>query len=85
MAPAKAYKGMAMEGPIATWYTSNVSRDPSRFLTTARAVAQRVKPGGRVLEVAPGPGLTAIERRGAYLCSTSAPYFLSPQTRYPAL
>jgi ubiquinone/menaquinone biosynthesis C-methylase UbiE len=68
MATAKAYKGMAMEGPIATWYANNVSRDPSRFLITARAVAQRVRPGGRVLEVAPGPGLTAIElaRTGRY-------------------
>jgi ubiquinone/menaquinone biosynthesis C-methylase UbiE len=57
----KAYKGIAMEGPIATWYTKNTRRDHGRFQAGARAVANRVPPGGRVLEVAPGPGYLAIE------------------------
>src|SRR5262245_56074388 len=59
----KPYKGMAMEGMIATWYAKNTGSDPAmrRFTTTARAVAERVPPGGRVLEVAPGPGYLAIE------------------------
>jgi ubiquinone/menaquinone biosynthesis C-methylase UbiE len=57
----KAYKGIAMEGPIATWYTRNTGRDQRRFQAGARAVANRVPPGGRVLEVAPGPGYLAIE------------------------
>jgi ubiquinone/menaquinone biosynthesis C-methylase UbiE len=57
----KAYKGMAMEGAIATWYTKNTGRDRRRFQAAARAVAERVPPGGRVLEVAPGPGYLAIE------------------------
>jgi ubiquinone/menaquinone biosynthesis C-methylase UbiE len=57
----KPYKGMAMEGVIATWYTKNTGRDLRRFKAAARAVAERVPRGGRVLEVAPGPGYLAIE------------------------
>jgi ubiquinone/menaquinone biosynthesis C-methylase UbiE len=57
----KAYKGMAMEGTIATWYTKNTGRNLSRFLAVARIVTERVPTGGRVLEVAPGPGYLAIE------------------------
>jgi ubiquinone/menaquinone biosynthesis C-methylase UbiE len=60
-AETKAYKGMAMEGVVATWYTKNTGRDLRRFREAARAVAERVAPGGRVLEVAPGPGYLAIE------------------------
>jgi len=59
--PQKAYKGIPMEGVIATWYTKNTKGDTSRFMTAARAVAERVPPGSRVLEVAPGPGYLAIE------------------------
>src|SRR5262245_30108657 len=64
----KAYKGMAMEGWIATWYDRNVSRNPARFAAAADTVAARVPPGGRVLEVAPGPGYLSIEiaKRGPY-------------------
>ncbi len=63
---AKAYKGIAMEGAIARWYTSNTARDARRFHGVAEAVAARVAPGASVLEVAPGPGFLAIElaRRG---------------------
>jgi ubiquinone/menaquinone biosynthesis C-methylase UbiE len=59
----KAYKGMGMEGPIATWYAKNTGRgDRLRwFVDYAKVVAERVAPGGRVLEVAPGPGFLAIE------------------------
>src|SRR5262245_3832214 len=65
-ATQKAYKGLAMEGPIATWYARNTARDQRRFKDTARALAERVQPGGRILEVAPGPGYLAVElaRRG---------------------
>jgi ubiquinone/menaquinone biosynthesis C-methylase UbiE len=58
---AKAYKGLPMEGVIATWYTRNTGRDRTRFEDTARLIAERVRPGARVLEVAPGPGYLAIE------------------------
>src|SRR5207247_11475348 len=57
----KAYKGLPMEGPIATWYTKNAARDLSRFTKVAQAVANRVAPGRRVLELAPAPGSLAIE------------------------
>ncbi len=61
MTTAKAYKGLPMEGAIARWYTRNTGRDVNRFTETARLVAARVRPGGHVLEVAPGPGYLAIE------------------------
>src|SRR5262245_38351128 len=57
----KAYKGVAMEGPIARWYTKNTGRDLGRFTRTARGVAARVAPGGAILEIAPGPGYLSIE------------------------
>jgi ubiquinone/menaquinone biosynthesis C-methylase UbiE len=64
----KGYIGLPMEGPIATWYAKNTGRDLGRFIKVARAVSHRVAPGGRVLEVAPGPGFCAIEiaRSGRY-------------------
>jgi ubiquinone/menaquinone biosynthesis C-methylase UbiE len=57
----KGYRGLGMEGPIATWYAKNTGRDLGRFIAVAQTVANRVAPGGRVLEVAPGPGFCAIE------------------------
>lgn len=57
----KAYKGVAMEGFVASWYARNTGRDLRRFVAAARAVAEQAPPGGRVLEVAPGPGYLAIE------------------------
>lgn len=64
----KGYRGLAMEGPIAAWYAKNTGRDRGRFITVAQAVANRVAMGGRVLEVAPGPGFCAVEiaRSGRY-------------------
>jgi len=61
MTGVKAYKGVAMEGPIATWYTKNTGQDRSRFTETARRVAERARPSSKILEVAPGPGYLAIE------------------------
>src|SRR5215510_14290295 len=61
VAAQKAYKGLAMEGPIATWYARNTARDQRRFSDVARAIAVRVKAGSQILEVAPGPGYLAIE------------------------
>src|SRR5258706_7309757 len=64
----KPYKGMAMEGVIATWYARNTGRDLRRFEAGARAVTSQLPAGGDVLEVAPGPGYLAIElaKRGRY-------------------
>jgi ubiquinone/menaquinone biosynthesis C-methylase UbiE len=65
-AAQKAYKGVAMEGLIATWYTRNTGRDLRRFQDMAQRVARRAPAAGDILEVAPGPGYLAIElaRRG---------------------
>jgi ubiquinone/menaquinone biosynthesis C-methylase UbiE len=59
--PRKAYRGIGMEGPIATWYAKNTKGDVRDHRKCARAVADRVAPGGRVLELAPGPGYLALE------------------------
>src|SRR4051812_7428553 len=66
--PAKAYRGMAMEGFIARWYARNTARDRKRHTEAADLVAARLSPGASVLEVAPGPGYTAIElaKRGDF-------------------
>ena len=66
MAASKGYRGIGMEGPIASWYAKNTGRDLGRFTKTAVLVEARVPSGARILEVAPGPGYLAIElaRRG---------------------
>jgi ubiquinone/menaquinone biosynthesis C-methylase UbiE len=60
MQAQKGYRGFAMEGFVAGWYDRNTRGDQRRFESAARAVAERVPAGGRVLEVAPGPGYLAI-------------------------
>ena len=73
MRTGKAYKGMAMEGPIATWYTKNTGRGLRLrwFVEVGQSVASRVAPGDRVLEVAPGPGFLAIEIAKSGRCSVT--------------
>ncbi len=61
MTTARAYRGIGMEGAIATWYAKNTARDQDRFADTARLVAARTPPGREVLEVAPGPGFLAVQ------------------------
>jgi ubiquinone/menaquinone biosynthesis C-methylase UbiE len=63
--PRKPYKGMAMEGIIARWYNKNAATGRG-WDKIASMVLSRLRPGGSVLEVAPGPGFLAIElaRRG---------------------
>jgi len=56
----KAYKGMAMEGPIARWYAKNARRD-AEFKNWVKRVNEALPAGGAVLEVAPGPGFLSIE------------------------
>jgi len=57
---AKPYKGIAMEGPIAKWYARIRQRD-HELGTVVRQVGEILPAGGRILEVAPGPGYLAIE------------------------
>jgi ubiquinone/menaquinone biosynthesis C-methylase UbiE len=72
-APAarKPYKGLAMEGVIATWYARNTRRDTRGYRACAETVVAGLPLGARVLEVACGPGYLAIEiaRRGVFRVS----------------
>src|SRR4029077_19446828 len=57
----KPYKGLGMEGMIATWYAKNTGKSIAEFRSLAKRIANGLRPGDRVLEVAPGPGYLAIE------------------------
>jgi ubiquinone/menaquinone biosynthesis C-methylase UbiE len=57
-----------MNGFIASWYAKNASSSVDEYTLDARRVAERIAPGSRVLEIAPGPGYQAIAlaKIGAY-------------------
>ncbi len=59
-ATAKAYKGVGMEGSVARWYDRTTRKSMDDFRELAAQIAAEV-PGGRVLEIAPGPGFLSIE------------------------
>ena len=65
---SKPYKGIGMEGMIATWYARNTGKAIAEYRSLAKRIADGLRPGDRVLEVAPGPGYLAIElaRLGSY-------------------
>jgi len=56
---SKPYKGIAMEGPIAKWYTKVRERD-EEVGTVVRQVSEILPAGSQILEVAPGPGSLAV-------------------------
>jgi ubiquinone/menaquinone biosynthesis C-methylase UbiE len=58
---AKPYKGVNMEGPLATWYAKNTASSLGQFRSLAAEIAASLDPGDWVLEVAPGPGYLAAE------------------------
>lgn len=58
---AKAYKGLPMEGMIATWYAKLTLKDLKRHKLMASQLAPKIPAGGKVLEIAPGPGYFCIE------------------------
>jgi len=64
----KGFKGMGMEGRIATWYARNTANDMAEFRALAQRLVEGIDSGSRILEVAPGPGYLAIEiaKRGSY-------------------
>jgi ubiquinone/menaquinone biosynthesis C-methylase UbiE len=68
MPSKKAYKGLGMEGMVATWYAKNTAKLDADFKDCARGIADALAPGATVLEVAPGPGYLAVElaKLGAY-------------------
>jgi len=57
------FKGPEMEGPVARWYARVRGSDSQLDLyrRQARQLTEGLTEGGRVLEVAPGPGYLAIE------------------------
>ena len=57
----KGYKGIAMEGIIASWYARITLKDIKRHQLMAAALVKHIPAGGKVLEIAPGPGYFCIE------------------------
>jgi len=57
----KPWKGTAMEGRVARWYSRTRRNDIEDFRREAWAIARQLPSGSRVLEVAPGPGFFAVE------------------------
>jgi ubiquinone/menaquinone biosynthesis C-methylase UbiE len=57
----KAYKGIAMEGFIAKWYSKTGKNRIEEYKSWAKLASDNTSEGGEVLEVAPGPGYLSIE------------------------
>ncbi len=57
----KGYKGLGMEGAVASWYASTTGTGIEQFRKEARALAVGLPDNASILEVAPGPGFLAIE------------------------
>jgi ubiquinone/menaquinone biosynthesis C-methylase UbiE len=59
-AAKKPYRGISMEGGLATWYAKITRKDLSEFERLARELAATLPRSARVLEIAPGPGYLSI-------------------------
>ncbi|MDN4593803.1 class I SAM-dependent methyltransferase [Polycladomyces subterraneus] len=57
----KGYKGIGMDGPIATWYAKSTQNNIEDYKKDAEKVAACVPEEAAVLELAPGPGYLSIE------------------------
>ena len=57
----KAYKGLPMEGVIASWYAKTTLKDINRHQLMAKLLVEKIPAHGSVLEIAPGPGYFCIE------------------------
>jgi ubiquinone/menaquinone biosynthesis C-methylase UbiE len=68
MKTMKGYKGLPMEGLIATWYARVTRQDLKRHKRMAEQLVKKIPTGGSVLEIAPGPGYFCVElaRLGNY-------------------
>ena len=64
----KPYRGISMEGMLATWYAKITRKDLSEFESLAQKLAKDLPRDARVLEVAPGPGYlcVALGKLGPY-------------------
>ena len=58
---SKGYKGLGMNGFIATWYAKNTQKNIASYRQWAKLVAEMVSEKATILELAPGPGYLAIE------------------------
>ena len=56
----KPYRGISMEGGLATWYAKITRKDLHEFERLARELAADLPANARVLEIAPGPGYLSI-------------------------
>lgn len=56
----KPYRGISMEGGLATWYAKITRKDLGEFERLARELAKDLPENARVLEIAPGPGYLSI-------------------------
>ncbi len=61
MITTKAYKGLPMEGIIASWYARITLKDLTRHKLMAEQVVRKIPQQASVLEIAPGPGYFCIE------------------------
>ncbi len=59
-AVTKPYRGISMEGGLATWYAKITRKDLNEFERLARELAATLPANARVLEIAPGPGYLSI-------------------------
>jgi len=56
----KPYRGISMEGGLATWYAKVTRKDLGEFERLARELAKDLPASARVLEIAPGPGYLSV-------------------------
>jgi ubiquinone/menaquinone biosynthesis C-methylase UbiE len=56
----KPYRGISMEGGLATWYAKITRKDLREFERLARELVQVLPSNARILEIAPGPGYLCV-------------------------
>jgi ubiquinone/menaquinone biosynthesis C-methylase UbiE len=56
----KPYRGISMEGGLATWYAKITRKDSNEFERLARELTRDLPVNARVLEIAPGPGYLSV-------------------------
>src|SRR5260370_19319894 len=56
----KPYRGISMEGSLATWYAKITRKDLGEIGRLAEELAKDLPRAARVLEVAPGPGCLSV-------------------------
>ena len=57
----KPHRDRGIEGRMATWYAATTGKSIQDFQELAQRVARELPEGGRVLEIAPGPGYFCVE------------------------